>query len=98
MSGLPKLILMAPRIFYGLALFYALFEILLPLIELNRIGYSTELGGNEGAIRKLMMARLVARAAYDALFIVGMGVSAQLLIAIWRNTHPDRPRSGEAGE
>jgi hypothetical protein len=91
MNGLPRLILMAPRIFYGLALFYAAFEILLPLIELSRVGYSTELGGSEGAIRKLLMARLVARALYDALFLVGMGVSAQLLIAIWRNTRRQEP-------
>jgi hypothetical protein len=95
MNGLPRLLLAAPRVFYGLAVFYVGFEILLPLLELNELGYSTAIG-TDGSVGKFMIARLIGRAAYDALFIVGMGVSAQLLIAIWRNTR--RPEPGESGE
>jgi hypothetical protein len=98
MSGLPKIILMAPRVFYGLALFLFVFNVLLPLLELNESGYSTALQATEGVVTRFVIARLVERAFYDALYVAGMGVSAQILIAIWRNTHPDRRRSGEAGE
>ena len=98
MNGLPKVILMAPRIFYGLALFFAALNILLPLMEISAAGYSSSLGATEGAIWRLAMARVVERALYDALFIAGMGVSAQILLAIWRNTHPDRPRALEADQ
>jgi hypothetical protein len=98
MSGLPRIIQMAPRIFYGLALFYVAFNILLTLMELNELQYSTSLGMTAGTVTRYAMARVVERACYDALFIAGMGVSAQILLAIWRNTHPDRPRAGEADE
>jgi hypothetical protein len=97
MTGLPRVILMVPRIFYGLALFLFAFNILLPLLELSESGYSTALHATEGVVTRFMIARLVERAFYDALYVAGMGISAQILIAIWRNTHPDRQPS-EGGE
>jgi hypothetical protein len=86
MTELPRIILAVPRIFYALAILFGAFNIILPLTELSEVGYSVTLGGVPGTITKLSMARMVERAAYDSLFLAGIGLNAQILIAIWRNT------------
>ena len=87
MTGLPRLLLKAPRIFYALAVLYAVFEIVEPLMEISQNLYSGFPTGNDDMMR-FAYVRLVANAVYKSLFLFGFGVLADLLIAIWRNTRP----------
>jgi len=86
-TGLPRLLLKAPRIFYALAVLYAVFEIVEPLMEISQNLYSGLPTGNDDMMR-FAYVRLVANAVYKSLFLFGFGVLADLLIAIWRNTRP----------
>jgi hypothetical protein len=86
-TGLPKLLLKAPRIFYALAVLYAVFDVVEPLMEMNQNLYSGFPTGNDDMMR-FAYFRLVANAIYKSLFLFGFGVLADLLIAIWRNTRP----------
>ena len=87
MTDLPKLLLKAPRIFYALAVLYAVFDVVEPLMEMNQNLYSGFPTGNDDMMR-FAYFRLVANAIYKSLFLFGFGVLADLLIAIWRNTRP----------
>ena len=86
MIGLPRLLRKAPRIFYALAVLYAVFEVIEPLMEINQNLYSGFPSGNDDLMR-FAYFRLVANAIYKSLFLFGFGVLADLLIAIWHNTH-----------
>jgi hypothetical protein len=89
-TGLPKLLLKTPRIFYALAVLYAVFDVVEPLMEMNQNLYSGLPTGNDDMMR-FAYFRLVANAIYKSLFLFGFGVLADLLIAIWRNTRPRDP-------
>jgi hypothetical protein len=86
-TAVPRLLLKAPRIFYALAVLFAVFDIIEPLMEMNQNLYSSLPTGNDDMMR-FAYVRLVANAIYKSLFLFGFGVLADLLIAIWRNTPP----------
>ena len=82
MSDLPRLLRKTPRVFYALAVLYAVYDVIEPMMEMSRNLYP----GVESDFMRFAYVRLVANAIYKSLFLFGFGVLADLLIAIWRNT------------
>jgi hypothetical protein len=88
MKDLPRLLLKAPKIFYAFAVFYAFYNVVEPIMQLNSVGVYGGLPSGNDDLMRFAYARLVANAIYQSLFLFGFGVLADLLIAIWRNTRP----------
>jgi antibiotic biosynthesis monooxygenase (ABM) superfamily enzyme len=82
MTRLPRLLQKAPRIFYALAVLFAVYDVIEPLMEMNQNLYF----GGESDFMRFAYVRLVANAIYKSLFLFGFGVLADLLIVIWHNT------------
>jgi len=98
MNDLPRLLLKAPRIFYAFAVLYAFYNVVEPLMQLHSVGIysgSSSLPSSNDDLVHYAYVRLVANAIYQSLFLVGFGVLADLLIAIWYNT---RALNGEEAE
>ena len=98
MTDLPKLLRKAPRIFYAFAVLYAFYNVVEPLMQLHSVGIysgSTSLPTDNDDLMRYAYVRLIANAIYKSLFLVGFGVLADLLIAIWHNT---RIRNAEESE
>lgn len=97
MSGLPRFLLKAPRIFYAFAVVYAFYNVIEPLMQLHSVGIfsgSSSLPTDNDDLMRYAYVRLVANAIYQSLFLFGFGIVADLLIAIWHNT---RTRSEAEG-
>ena len=77
----------APKIFYALGVLWIAQAILVPLMELSATGYSTQVP-DAGGIVKFAYYRLVERALYDGLFLIGIGLNAEILLAILRRQEP----------
>jgi len=85
-TALPTRLLKAPRLFYALAVVYAVFNVAEPIMQLDSVGFSASLpAGNEDLMR-FAYIRLVANAIYQSLFLIGFGVIAELLVAIWHRS------------
>jgi hypothetical protein len=98
MNNLPRLLLKAPRIFYAFAVLHAVYNVVEPLMQLHSVGIysgSSSLPAGNDDLMRYAYVRLIGNAIFQSLFLVGFGVLADLLIAIWHNT---RPRDGEEGE
>lgn len=81
MTDLPWLIRLAPRIFYATAILWVVWSIALPHIQLADLGWSQQLGGAEEAGNYVVL-EIAGRAVVDAVFLVGVGVNAQILLYI----------------
>lgn len=81
MNTLPDWLRRVPRAFYLAALAWISWNIAYPYMQLSAAGYSPLLSG-EGWIARFVMFEHVARAALDAIFLVGTGVTTEVLIHI----------------
>ncbi len=79
---LHKLVRLAPTIFYVIGGASLFFGILLPLIELERYGFSTDLPSQEGLVRSIIFKH-IADQVVEASYIFANGLIIHLLIAIW---------------
>ena len=73
----------APKIFYALGAFWIVQGVLVPMLELETLGYSSEVQ-SAGVEVKFAFYRLFERAFYDGLFLIGIGLNAEILLAILR--------------
>ena len=80
--SLHKLVRLAPTFFYVIGGASLFFGILLPLVELNRYGFSTDLPAQEGLVRSIVFKHIVKQVV-DASYILANGVIIHVLIAIW---------------
>ena len=82
MTQLPKYLRLAPKAFYligGISLF---FGILLPILELRRWGFSTDLPGTGGFARSIVFKHIVRQIA-DSTYLFANGLILDVLIRIW---------------
>jgi hypothetical protein len=91
---LPIVVQRAPQLFYGAAILVFLGSIALAYYDLSAVsGYANTYGDNP-AVRSAML-RAILQAALEATYLVGTGVLAHILLAIWRNGLAGAGRGGE---
>lgn len=82
MTRLPKIIRLAPKFFYAVGFISLAAGIALPLLELQRWGYSTDLPTQDGFAKSIVMKHVI-RQVVDASYIFVNGLVLEVLIAIW---------------
>ena len=92
MSSLPKFIRLAPKLFYLVAGVSLFFGILLPLVELRRWGYSTDLPVQDGFTKAIVFKHIVRQIA-DSTYLFANALFLDVLIRIW-----DKIGTSKAGE
>jgi hypothetical protein len=97
MTGLPRLVQRAPLFFYVAAILYFAGSVVLTHLQLANALEAA--GGSAGAMdsySRLALFGAWLQAFETSLYLVGNGVVAHILLAIWRNTRrPVPPESGE---
>ena len=82
MNDLPKLVQRAPAFFYGAAILFFAGSLVLTHFQIENAFESA--GGTMDSYRRLTLMGALLQAFEGSLYLVGNGVVAQILLAIWR--------------
>ena len=92
MTTLPRLVQRAPQIFYGAAVIFFIFSVLLTHLQLGQLA---RMSAGSGIHDQLVFLSAYFQAAQTALFIAADGVIVHVLLAIWRNGRPQPGRGDD---